>query len=213
MKTITTLAGLSLVASLGACMSIPRDMSVGEYCSDARNSYENVCRLNVEIDGNRTALSQTNMSLNEARRVADGALRTANQALGVGTEALGVAGRAEVTANQALQTANSNSSRLSLEDMTCETRTLQKTNIGSCRPGYRVMSCTQTRFTYRAGGMSIMREIDDEKCRFQDRVLEMQVRCCAMASKAPNAYNQTIDYGQPDVRRPAPPRTPSPLNY
>ena len=30
-------------------------------------------------------------------------------------------------------------------------------------------------------GPSIMREINDEQCRFHDQVLEIQVRCCAIA--------------------------------
>ena len=60
----------------------------------------------------------------------------------------------------------------------------QKTDVGSCEPGYTLMSCTQTRYTTARGGLSILREINDEQCRFNTRVLEMQVRCCATANSA-----------------------------
>ncbi|MEZ5947040.1 MAG: hypothetical protein R3C04_09375 [Hyphomonas sp.] len=78
------------------------------------------------------------------------------------------------------------------DSVVCETRTIQQSNVGTCRPGYTVTSCTQTRFTYRAGGPSILREINDQQCRFQDKVLEMQVRCCANASMAPTPMDELI---------------------
>ncbi len=70
------------------------------------------------------------------------------------------------------------------DQMFCETRTLNKTNIGTCSPGYTLVSCTQSRYTTRAGGPSILREIDDKQCRFNDRVLEMKVRCCMAGNQA-----------------------------
>jgi hypothetical protein len=142
------LAILAFGALAAGCQTIPKEMTVGQYCANAKHANKDVCKINVEIDGTRKSLAETNMTLSEARAVADKALATANQAL-------------------------------AREDkMFCETRTLNKTNIGSCSPGYTLVSCTQTRFTYRAGGPSIMREINDQQCRFNDRVLELQVRCC-----------------------------------
>ena len=67
----------------------------------------------------------------------------------------------------------------------CETRTIQRQKSGACSPGYKLISCTQTRYTYRAGAPSIMRAIDDNECRFQNQVLEMQLRCCMSGAEAP----------------------------
>jgi len=169
MKLTTSLFGIATAITLASCAAIPKDMSVAEYCADARKTFENVCRLKVEIDGNATALSETNMKLSDARRVADRALSAAGAAQSS-------ADRANSLAAQAMQRANSAYDRM--DNLACETRTIQKTNIGSCEPGYTLVSCTQSRFTYRAGGLSILREIDDKQCRFHDRVLEMKVRCC-----------------------------------
>lgn len=167
------LAALSVVG-LTACMSIPKDLTVAEYCANPQKANENVCRLKVEIDGTSTKLADTDMRLGEARSLAESAKSSADAA--------------QATANQALaraQTAMSN-------QMVCETRTVQKTNVGTCRDGYAVASCTQTRFTFRAGGPSILREINDEQCRFNDRVLEMQVRCCGLSISAPTPENAVV---------------------
>ncbi len=158
---------LGLIA-LSACASFQRGTSVADYCADPRNDWEAVCQLNVEIAGNRTALSQTNMSLSEARQIANSALSAADRAQRT-------ADSANRKADEALRRADA---ALRPDDLDCETRIIQKSDIGNCRPGYTVMSCTQTRYTYRAGGPSILREIDDKQCRFHDRVLEMRVRCC-----------------------------------
>lgn len=169
MKHSLSLIALSSAAMLASCAGIPKDMSVAEYCADARNILENVCRLKVEIDGNATSIASTNMSLREARTIADRALSAAGAAQAS-------ADRANSLAAQAMQRAEAANGKM--ENLTCETRTIQKTNMGSCQPGYTLMSCTQSRYTFRAGGKSILREIDDKQCRFHDRVLEMKVRCC-----------------------------------
>ena len=176
MKLSTSLFGIASAAILASCAGIPKDMSVAEYCADQRKSFENVCRLKVEIDGNATSLSQTNISLSEARSIADRALGAAGDAQASANSAQAAADRANTLASQAMQRADSAAN--TMENLTCETRTIQKTNIGTCQPGYTLMSCAQSRFTYRAGGLSILREIDDKQCRFHDRVLEMKVRCC-----------------------------------
>lgn len=162
MKVKILLAMAALAMSAAACQSIPREQTVAEYCADARRANKDVCKINVEIDGQRQALSQTNLRLSEARALAEQALSTAQ--------------RAETAAQ-----------------FNCQTRTLSRTAIGSCDPGYKVMSCTQTRYTYRAGGPSILREINDEQCRFNSRVLEMQVRCCATGQPPVIAPATTAD--------------------
>ena len=194
MKKLTVLAGMGVAAiALAACQSVPKDMTVADYCANPKKTFENVCRLKVEIDGNQTALRNTDLRLAEALSLVDKAQSTANSAVQMASAAQSSADRAQSTADAAMVQA------LRDEDMVCETLTLQKTKIGQCRPGYRVMSCTQSRYTYRAGGPSILREINDEECRFHDRVLEMKVRCCAMASSAPQPVNMTIDRNQPET--------------
>lgn len=185
---------------LSACASFPSGTSVADYCANPQRAGEAVCQLSVEINGNRTALAETNMSLNEARAIANSALSAAD--------------RAQMTADAANRKADAALRRadaaLRPDDLDCETRVLQQTNIGTCRPGYTVMSCTQTRFTYRSGGPSILREIDDKQCRFHDRVLEMRVRCCRSSQQS-----SRVEYvPAPELRgRPAPvqPRTDVPV--
>lgn len=89
---------------------------------------------------------------------------------------LGVANRAQATADQAMT-----------RDVRCVTRTLNRTRTGTCDPGYTLTGCTQTRYTSRAGGMAIMRSVNDTECRFNSQVLEVQVRCCAMGPNLPPA--------------------------
>jgi hypothetical protein len=157
----STLAIAFALAGATACTGIPDEMTVAEYCADAGNADTDVCKLNLEIDGQRQALSRTDMSLREARSVADQALARATAA--------------QEAAEQAMARE---------DQMFCETRTVQRATTGSCSPGYTLVGCTQTRYTRRAGGVSILREINDESCRFNDPVLEMQVRCCMAGGAA-----------------------------
>lgn len=92
------------------------------------------------------------------------------------SEVFGIANRAQSTADQAMA-----------RDVRCVTRTLNRTRTGACDPGYTLTGCTQTRYTSRAGGMAIMRSINDTECRFNTQVLEVQVRCCAMGPNLPPA--------------------------
>lgn len=91
-------------------------------------------------------------------------------------EVFGVANRAQQTADTAMA-----------REITCVTRTLNRTRTGSCDPGYTLTGCTQTRYTTRAGGMAILRSVSDTECRFNSQVLEVQVRCCAMGPNPPPA--------------------------
>lgn len=190
------LAGGLMMAALGmtACTSIPRDMTVAQYCANPDKANENVCRLKVEIDGQSTALSDTNMRVSEAFNLVGQAQSAADQARADAAAAMAKAEEALAKEDQ----------------MQCETRTIQKSNVGTCREGYTLTSCTQTRFTTRAGGPSILREINDQQCRFQDRVLEMQVRCCGMASAAPQPADETIDEKMPEPAAAKPPVEPPP---
>ena len=145
---------------LASCQSIPADMSLTDYCADPGKANRDVCKVNAEIDSQRLALNQVNMSLAEARLVVNDALSRANAAQAA-------AARAQQAADAARQ-----------HTLTCETRTLNSTQVGTCAPGYKIVSCTQTRYSYSAGAPSMLREINDQECRFRDRVLEVQVRCC-----------------------------------
>lgn len=156
---LLALAALALVAS--GCATRTGDRTLAEYCAVERNQNHDLCKVHRDIEGTRTTLGERIQNV------------------------LGVANRAQSTADQAQSTATQ---ALAREDqMTCVTRTLRNTAEGTCDAGYQLTGCTQTRFTYRAGGMSIMREINDSQCRYQSRVLEMQVRCCHVGATPPPA--------------------------
>lgn len=109
-------------------------------------------------------------------------------------EVFGVANRAQATADQAMA-----------REVVCVTRTLNSTRTGSCDPGYTLTGCTQTRYTRRAGGMAILRSVNDTECRYNSQVLEVQVRCCAMGPNPPPAtmINETTPPA-PETPQPAP---------
>ncbi len=172
---LTMMVAVSAVAmALGACQSIPKEQTLAQYCGDVKHADKDVCKVNVEIDGQKTALASTNMTLSQARAIADKALAQANTA--------------QQTALQAQQTAIDAQKAAVL---TCETKTIRRTSTGSCSPGYKLVSCTQTHYTKHAGGPSIMRSIDDAQCTFQTKVLEVQARCCADGAVQPTEVNQT----------------------
>jgi len=173
MRIKSILASSMLAATLAGCAtSLPSDMTVAEYCANPDNVSEEVCRLKVEIDGNATTLAETNMSLRDARQMADSAMTAANSAQAS-------ANAAQSRADEAYSLAT----HLSEKDLDCKTTTVQQSNTGTCEPGYTVMGCVQTRYTHRAGGLSFLRELNNEQCRFNSQVLEMQVRCCRAASE------------------------------
>lgn len=172
MKLRMVAATAAVAMALGACQSIPDDQTLAQYCGDAAHANKDVCKVNVEIDGQKTALASTNMSLSEARKIADRALADANTA--------------QQTALQAQQTAIDAQKAAAFN---CETKTIRRSKTGSCSPGYKLVSCTQTHYTTRAGGPSIMRSIDDSQCVFQTRVLEIQARCCATGAVQPTEVN------------------------
>lgn len=179
-------AAVAMAISAAACQQIPDDMTVVEYCSDVNNINKDVCKMNVEVDGQKRALSETNMSLSQARSIADNALSRANSAQAS-------ADAAKAAADAAMTQAAFN----------CETKTVQKSKVGACGAGYKVQSCVQTRFTSSAGAPSILREISDEGCRFNDRVLEMQIRCCTTGPKP-----EPTEVAAPVVDQPTAPQTP-----
>ena len=198
MRIAKLAAGTVLAMALAGCQNlIPQDMSVADYCANPDKAQEDVCRLKVEIDGQSTALSETDMRLSDARGVAD--------------SAASAAAAAQATADAAMQRANEAMAKT--DEMVCETRTVQKTDTGTCRPGYTLTSCTQTRYTTRAGGLSFLREINDEKCRFNERVLEMQVRCCNTASAAPQPEDATIVENMPEPEAEPETTEDSPLSF
>lgn len=168
MRMKSILASSMLAVTLAGCATVlPSDMTVAEFCANPDNSAEDVCRLKVEIDGNATELAATNMSLRDARQMADSAMTAANSAQAS-------ANAAQSRADEAYSLAT----HLSEKDLDCKTTTVQQSNVGTCEPGYTVMGCVQTRYTHRAGGLSFLRELTNEQCRFNSQVLEMQVRCC-----------------------------------
>lgn len=191
MKLKSVAAALLMSLAAAACQQIPDDMSVVEYCAKQENAAKDLCKVNVEIDGQKRALAETNMSLGQARQIADSALARANAA------------QSSADAARAAAAAAADAAKVQAA-FNCETRTVQRSKVGSCAAGYKVQSCVQTRFTTRAGGPSILREITDDSCRFNDKVLEMQIRCC-MTGPQPAATPTAA----PLVEKPAAPRTPA----
>jgi hypothetical protein len=185
LKTFAAAVAMALAAT--ACQAIPDDMTVVEYCSNADNLNKDVCKVNVEIDGQKRALAETNMSLSQARQIADSALARANSAQSS-------ADAAKAAADAAMTQAAFN----------CETKTVSRAKVGACGTGYKVQSCVQTRFTYRAGAPSILREISDDGCRFNDQVLEMQIRCCTTGPKP-----EPTEAAAPVTEQPTAPQTPA----
>ncbi len=106
--------------------------------------------------------------------------------------ALGMAQHAQSTADQAMA-----------RNVVCVTRTQRNVNAGSCDAGYTLTGCTQTHYTRRAGGMAILRSVNDTECRYNSRVLEVQTRCCAMGPNPPPA-TMVSDQQPPAPQAPQP---------
>lgn len=165
MKLTMIAAAAAMLIGVSACQAIPEDMTVAQYCAQPDKANTDICKINVEIDGTRQSLAKTDMSLAQARTIADNALARANAA--------------QSSADAAMARADAAHSAIATQAaFNCTTKTVQRAKSGSCGEGYKVQSCVQTRFTYNAGAPSILREISDTGCRFNDQVLEMQIRCC-----------------------------------
>lgn len=175
--TLALAAGLALAGA--GCSTLGENQTMADYCAMPAHSTEKVCLLKVEIDGNSTAIADTKMSVRDARELAEVALTSAEEANAAAADARAVANEALSRANQALASG----------DLECETRTINNSSIGTCSPGYTLVGCTQTRYTTRAGGLSFLRELSDEQCRFNSRVLEMDVRCCRAADRSGETAN------------------------
>jgi len=173
MGKLKTVIALAAGLIMSACAtSIPGDQSIADYCASSDHAGEAVCRLSVEVDGNTTAIANTKLSLEEAQALAAAAKLSADEA---GAAAV----QAQMSADEAMSRANQ---ALSSSDLDCMTNTVNQSAVGSCPTGYTVMSCTQTRYTHAAGGLSFLREVNNDQCRFNSKVLEMDVRCCRRAS-------------------------------
>ena len=174
MRFFKYMAGAGLFLTLAGCSTLSGDQTVAEYCANPNNTGEAICRLKVEIDGNSTAIADTDMRVREAMNLAKSAGDAA-------AAAAADAAAAQATADEALSKANS---ALESGDLDCMTQTINQSDTGTCPADYTLVACTQTRYTTRAGGLSFLRELSDEKCRFNSQVLEMDVRCCRAAAGA-----------------------------
>ncbi len=174
LKLVISAVATALFAT--ACQSLPSDMRVADYCRDASKANESICQVSLELDGTKRSLSETNLSVSEARTLAQQAVSLSQQAKEDARSARSMASAALAREAQ----------------LACETRTIQKSDTGTCGPDQTLMSCTQTRYTTRAGGLSFLREINNKSCRFNSRVLEMQVKCCsAQAAPLPTQQYST----------------------
>ncbi len=84
-------------------------------------------------------------------------------------DVFGVAHHAQDTADQAMA-----------RNVVCVTRTMRRVHAGTCDPGYTLTSCTQTHYGNRAGGMAIMRSINDSECHYNQQYSKF--RCAAARS-------------------------------
>ena len=189
LKIIAAIAAMAMAAT--ACQAIPDDMTVAQYCAQPDKAKTDICKINVEIDGQQRALADTNMSLAQARTIADSAMARANAAQSSADAAM-------------LAATDAKNSIATQAAFNCTTTTVNKSKTGQCAPGYKVQSCVQTRYTYSAGAPSILREVTDEGCRFNDMVLEMQIRCCT-TGPAP----VPTEAATPVVAQPTAPVTPA----
>ena len=173
---IKLFGALAAIAALTACQTTSGSgMTIADYCADTANSGQHVCELNAELETQSSTLSTTQTSLNSTAQDADAAQATADEAQRMAEEARSMAQSAMLSDN-----------------LSCKTLTIQKAQTGQCEAGYTLMSCSQSRYTFAAGGLSILRDINDKECRFNTRVLEMKVRCCRMAdSVVQTAENAT----------------------
>ncbi len=169
-----TLGTIAVAVFATACQSLPSDMRVADYCAIENNANEGLCQVSLELDGQKRSLSDTNLRLSEARTLAD-------QALDISRKANEEAKSARSLASAALNKDT---------ELSCKTVTINKSDTGTCGEGYTLMGCTQTRYTTRAGGLSFLREVNNKSCRFNSRVLEMQVRCCA-SGDVPAQYSSS----------------------
>lgn len=148
-----------LPAGVGACASRSGDQTIAAYCADPKRSDHDLCKVHADVEATRGDVRRNRADLDVTREVADRADRNS-------TEALRLAGEAK-------------------DNLTCVTRTLRRTDVGACEPGFVLTSCSQSRYTTRSGGPTVLRDINDEQCRFATRVLEIKVRCCHVGNTPP----------------------------
>lgn len=124
------------------------------------------CAIEGNADKDLCAVNTEIQKTRDALAVTD---RTAN-------EAKTMAAAAQTTANEA-----------NAKTVNCTTTKLNRVASGQCEQGYTLVGCTQTRYTSRAGGMAILRQIDGSSCTYNSRVLEVQVRCCQVGAPVTTA--------------------------
>jgi hypothetical protein len=167
-----TLFAAFAALALTGCNHALKNTQLSEYCSNEKNADTDLCALNGEFTKDRQAIATAQSTANDAKSAA---------------------GKAQSTADSAQTAANEANAKV----VNCTTNTLRKTQTGSCEAGYTLVGCTQTHYTTRAGGMAILRSIDNTECKYNARVLEVQVRCCqvgapgAVAASTPAAPAST----------------------
>ena len=124
LKHIASAAVLAVAAS--ACQQIPDEMSVVEFCSNPNNLNKDVCKVNVEIDGQKRALAETNMTCRP-----------------------GPPDRRERACPRQRRAGDRRQGRASGRRPALRDPHDPAPKTGSCSPGYKLISCTQTRYTYQ----------------------------------------------------------------
>lgn len=162
-----------LALVLAACANRTGDATLAAYCADPGRQEQDLCKVHREIETTRGDVRRNRADIDATRQTADQALSLAQQA------------------------------NLREDGLTCVTRTLRRTDTGTCEAGYVLTSCAQSRYTSAAGGPTVLRDINDERCRFATRVLEMKVRCRHVGSEAPPVTAEVVD-NPASSRRPRP---------
>lgn len=152
-----TLFAAFAALTLTGCNHALKNTQLSDYCAIEKNADTDLCALNGEFAKDRAAIATAQSTANDAKSAAATAQSAANSA--------------QTTANEA-----------NAKVVNCSTTTVNRTQTGSCESGYTLVGCTQTRYTTRAGGMAILRSIDNTECRYNAKVLEVQVRCCQVGA-------------------------------
>ena len=189
-----------------AAEPLERDAEADAFVEKVKHKLENPDRKRVLMlggagsTGSAIAGSQlesvfSNVSLPSEGAVASLAFLATPEALAAAAktsadEAGAAAAQAQASADAAMSRANQ---ALNMSDLDCMTNTINQSAVGSCPTGYTVMGCSQTRYTHAAGGLSFLREVNNDQCRFNSKVLEMDVRCCRRADAGASQQSSMPD--------------------
>lgn len=176
MRLLRIAAAAALALGLAACASRSGDETIAVYCSDPGRANQDLCKVHAEVEATRGDVRRNADAIAETRTIAN--------------QALNAAGEARLAADAAYSRQ---------DGLHCVTRTVRRAQVGSCEAGYTLVGCSQSRYTTRSGGPTVIRNVDDTSCRFATRVLEMKLRCCHVGANAPTTQAEAEEAAPPPV--------------